>query len=128
MEDFLFLLVISLAVSVSLFSKKQLAERFVMAERRQTSEAVSPEIRNSLPILKLPEDGTICFESKDYADREKLLSHLKHHFSQRQEKNLPLSGIKLMVAYSRPSGEVKEFEDRITELGIDIFTEWETRK
>jgi len=127
MEDFLFLLVISLAVSVSFISKKQLANRFALPERRLAAESIAQPDYDSFPILELRDEGAIVFDSVEYLDHEQLLGHLQQDYSA-QPKDEPDAGILMRVAYQRPSGEVEELEDRITELGINIFTEYETRK
>lgn len=121
MEDFLFILVISLAVSISFFSKKQLADRFALAERRQTGETVSHQEYESMRVLEMPIGEALRLDATEYNDRNQLLAQL----------NAPTDtseAILLRIDYSRPSGEVEELKDRLLEIGWQVYTEWETRK
>ncbi len=124
MEDFLFLLVISLAVSISFFSKKQLADRFALAERRPTTEALAPDDYETLTVVELPDGMGFQLNSMEIASQDELFTQL----GTASPSNSPGAGILLRIAYARRFGEVEELKDSLLERGFQVYTEWENRK
>ena len=119
MEDFLFILVISLAVAISFFAKKELADRFALAEKMPETEIIPLEDYSKLPRCELVADGGgIQFADREFATVQELTSYL-------DSCGASQSPLLLRISRDRTIGEVEDLKSELTRRGINLYTEWE---
>jgi hypothetical protein len=124
MEDFLFILVISLAVAVSFFANKKLADRFALAEKSQDAKSIPHDEYSRLPVCELATDSTgIAFAGYRFESIKELEKHLEFGGFQ-----LPDQKLLLKVERTRTVGDLEDVKHVFLSRGITVFTEWENRK
>lgn len=122
MEDFLFILVISLAVAISMFSKQQEQERFAIPERRTTEQIVVQSDYDQMVPCELPDGDRYRISDREFTDIDSLMKHL------RQRQDLNRRQIVLRVARSRSIGDIEDLKSQLFDEGWEIFTEWEKQQ
>ena len=123
MEDFLFILVISLAVAISMFSKKQQAERFAIPEARPTERVLSTEQYSKLLHCELPEGSIYRVAENDFTHTDELIEFLQQYSSGTIE-----NGILLRTSRTRPIGEIEDLKNLLIDRGWQIHLEWEKQQ
>jgi len=122
MEDFLFILVISLAVAISMFSKKQQAERFAIPDGKPTEQTISMEQYANLIQCELPEGSVYRLDGTEFTDATSMVEHI-----QNQAGDTSLE-ILLRISRTRQIGEVEDLRNQMFDRGWKIYTEWEKQQ
>ena len=123
MEDFLFILVISLAVSISMFSKKQQAERFAIPTGKPTEQTIAMEDYANLLPCELPEGSDYRIADNRFGTVDALIVHLQQHSDKTDQPK-----ILLRISRKRQIGEIEDLKTRLLDRGWTIFTEWEKQQ
>lgn len=122
LEDFLFILVISLAVTISFFAKKQMTERFALAEHRADQQVVTSQEYEKLPKCVMGADGTFVFEGASFLTTAELIQHIS---------TIELGSdmqVVLKIDRTRSVGEVEDIKNALFDRNIQLLTEWEKHK
>lgn len=120
MEDFLFILTISLAVAVNYFATKTLADRFVLAEKSADARSIPMEQYQELSVVELPEQPIIIFAGVEFGSASDLDQYLDQNPTSETE-------ILLRAEKSRSLGDFEDTKHVFLKRDIKVFTEWEQR-
>ena len=120
MEDFLFILVISLAVAVNYFATQQLSDRFALAEKTTDAQQLPLETYRDLPVLEISENDGFQWQDQPLNALDEI-----HQHSQPISPNTYPAGILLRVSRDRSVGEMEDAKSLFLERGVKVFTEWE---
>lgn len=121
MEDFLFILVISLATTMIFFAKQQMSHRFALAERRGDPEMLTPAEYNQLPQCVIAAEGEITFAGASLNSSAELIQHLRQV---EWNTNTP---VLLRIHRDSTIGDAEDIKNAFFDQNIQILVEWEER-